>query len=238
MTNLSHLHSAAVAREYLGRLMDVLGDRFGVHSGDPLARAAAAARYLPESLAARLMRFARVLDECGKGRCKIRSPDAFRASAEALLAALHGRGVSRTQRAAERSVRALFALGHTLLILSPIAVVLLSASGALNLGTLGYIAYGWAWGAYVYWLIDRTIVRRLRPTWVRGLLRVVAAAPFAIGSPAALALAVINARRAASTGNYVADISYSDEPDVYERFEIMDPGYVAYGGHRFYKIFQ
>lgn len=183
--------TAAVAAEYEQRLSRLLAERFGGGEGGFARGADRAALYLPKDLVPRLRQLIADLAALRSGQAEVDNIEKFRASADAIIAAVSTAlpsGKPRGKRGSPR--RAVF--WHILVALAA-PFVGLSLNYALKIHTplLVSVLLFWAWGGYLYWVIDRIVKLWLPRSVTRGGLRTFVALLF-FWCPVALGWALLN----------------------------------------------
>jgi hypothetical protein len=182
--------TAAVAAEYEQRLSRLLAERFGGGESGLARVADRAAPYLPNVLVPRLRQLIADLAALRSGRAEVDDIEKFGASADAVIAAVAAAlPTSRPQERRGSLRRAVF--WHLLVALAvPFVGLALSYELKINTPLLVGILLFWAWGGYLYWVIDRIIQVWLVPSAIRGGLRTIVAFLF-FWCPVALVWAVL-----------------------------------------------
>ena len=182
--------TAAVAAEYEQRLSRLLAGRFGGGDGGLARVADRAAPYLPNDLGPRLRQLIADLAALRSGRAEVDDIEKFGASADAIIAALAAAlPTSKPQERRGSLRRAVF--WHLLVALAvPFVGLALSYELKINTPLLVGILLFWAWGGYLYWIIDRILQVWLVPSVIRGGLRTIVASLF-FWCPVALVWAVL-----------------------------------------------
>jgi len=209
-------HTAVVAAEYEQRLSRLLAERFGAGEGGFARGADRAAHYLPNDLALRLRQLMVDLVAIRSGQAEVDNIEKFRASADAVIAAVAAAlpsGKSHGRRGSPR--RAVF--WHLLVALvAPFVVLSLNYVLKMHAPLLVSVFLFWAWGGYLYWVIDRIVKLSLPPSVTRGGLRTFVAVLF-FWCPAALGWAVLRfvdwwRRRASRGGGYTGSNDWDWKP--------------------------
>lgn len=182
--------TAAVAAEYEQRLSRLLAGRFGGGQGGLARVADRAAPYLPNDLVPRLRQLIAELAALRSGRAEVDDIEKFGASADAVIAAVAAAlPTSKPQERKGSLRRAVF--WHLLVALAvPFMGLAISYELKINTPLLVGILLFWAWGAYLYWVIDRIVQVWLVPSVIRGGLRTIVASLF-FWCPVALGWAVL-----------------------------------------------
>lgn len=190
LTHTPMSQTAAVAAEYEQRLSRLLAERFGGGEGGFARGADRAALYLPKDLAPRLRQLMADLVAIRSGQADVDNIEKFRASADAVIAAVAAAlpsGKSHGRRGSPR--RAVF--WHFLVALvAPFVVLSLNYALKIHAPLLVSVFLFWAWGGYLYWVIDRIVKLSLPPSVTRGGLRTLVAFLF-FWCPVALGWAVL-----------------------------------------------
>lgn len=182
--------TAAVAAEYEQRLSHLLAEQLGEGEGGLTRRVDRAAPYLPNDLALRVRQLIADLAALKSGRAEVDHIEAFRAAADAIIAAVAAALLSRQAQERRGSPRQ-GVVWHLLVALAAPFVVL-SLNYALRIHTplLVGVLLLWAWGGYLYWVLDRIVRLWLPPSLTRGGLRTFVASLF-FWCPVALGWAVL-----------------------------------------------
>lgn len=185
--------AAVVAAEYERRLSGLLAERLGGAEGGLMRHVDRAAPYLPNELAMRVRQLVADLAALSSGRAEMDNIDKFRASADAIIAAVAmvlPRGTRDGRAASPR--RTVF--WHLLVALAaPFVGLSLNYTLKIHTPLLAGVSLLWAWGGYVYWVIDRIVKLWLPPSVTRGGLRTFVAVLF-FWCPVALGWALLNVK--------------------------------------------
>lgn len=215
----------ALARRYGKRLAKLLEERFDIHRGELVERAARATAYLPGVMKHRLEDLALELTQISQGLARIDTRDSWRASVEATLSTLESSGPY--VRVMPR--RRLGWWWHT-------AFLIAGAILYLHLPTFSGITPGpwvdriatWVGMGYLYWAWDRGLQMGWPPCRTRAVLRCLLALLLA-ASPVVIVLAVLNLRDYVRSkpvefdGSYSVDDAWNSRIDTENQRPVVNP---------------